>query len=136
MNRDDPELEKGKKLYEQGDKDQILYWLSFCIKNHRPIPDWLEQAFLKAYHAGRMFEIKSWDDVFGKPLKKGKRLATERRNMKLTRLIFERVCDLQKAGKPIDQELFAAVGKELSVSGSVVRDLYYALMHEIADSGD
>ena len=69
-----------KELYDQGDKTQILVGLHWCFIFHEPIPPWLEQAFQNAYGAKPEYKIKSWDEVFGRPLKKGIRPERERRN--------------------------------------------------------
>jgi len=80
------------------------------------------------------YKVKSWDDVFGRPLEKGKRLKTERRNMEIASPIERRISDLHKAGKAIDKSLFAEVGKEFGVSGTIASELYYELMHESIES--
>ena len=130
-------LEKGRKLYEAGDKGALLYYLDFCIRCHVPIPDWLRQAFLDARDAVETFKVKSWDDVFGKPLKKGKRLTTERRKRAIAVSIYVRVDELHKAGKPIDTELFRAVGKEFGVGSTVAKQLYYKFKKDLeAPIGD
>ena len=76
------------------------------------------------------YKVKSWDDVFGKPLAKDKRLATERRNMEIADPIWRYVRKLQEAGRRIGKQLFAAVGKEFGVSGTVAEEIYYGLIHE------
>jgi hypothetical protein len=118
-------LEKGRELYEAGDKSEILYCLNWCIMNRDPIPDWLARALKAAYTAASAHEIKSWDEVFGKPLKKGKQLATERHKAKVAWSLFWRVEELHGAGKSIDKDLFATVGKEFGVGGTVAAELYY-----------
>jgi len=129
-------LAKGRERYEAGDKSELLYCLSHCIRNAEPIPDWLKQAFESAYIDVVMRKFKSWDDVFGKPLKKGKRLETERRNMEIAFPIWHRIRKLHDAGRPIDKALFAKVGKEFGVSGTVAGELYYGLLHEFIESED
>lgn len=117
-------LEKGKEHYEKGDKSELLYCLSHCIVHDVQIPDWLNRAFREAYDTGRL--SKSWDDVFGKPLGKGKRLVTARRNDALESPIFESVQDRHKNGEAIDKNLFDSVGREFGVGGTVASELYYA----------
>jgi hypothetical protein len=134
-------VERGRKLYEQGDKAELLFWLEWCIENHHPIPAWVERAFRSACAAARKHKIKSWDEVFGRPLKKGKRLATARRNREITGQIVDRVLERHEAGKPIDKELFDAVGKDLlagdgkkhSVSGTVAAEIYYSSLKDWRD---
>jgi hypothetical protein len=120
-------LANGKELYDQGDKTQILECLHFCLAHKVPTPPWLEQAFENAYWAKVGHKIKSWDEVFGRPLKKGIRPARERRNKLIKQKIYWRVLELHNcgAGEPIDKKLFEAVGKEFGVGGTVAAELYY-----------
>lgn len=125
-------LSEGKKLYDQGDKTQILKCLSSCLYYDRPIPPWLKQAFQNAYRAKSAYTIKSWDEVFGRPikLKKGARLETERRNRsEISSDIYKRVVERHGAGEPIDKELFASVGKDFGVGGTIASQLYYAVVN-------
>ena len=117
-------LERGRELYEAGDKEELLYCLDYCLKVREPIPTWLGRAFRNAYAAIRMHNVGKWDDVFGKPIKKGKRLATERRNVKDMLPLFWRIRERNAAGELIDG-LFHDVGKDFGLSGSVAKELYY-----------
>ena len=116
-----------------GDKSELLYCLNHCVTNDLPVPDWLKQAFQKACSDVHAYKVKSWDDVFGKPLAKGKRLATERRNMEIADPIWRYVRKLQDEGEGIGKELFAAVGKEFGVSATVAEKIYYDLMRDSAE---
>ena len=89
-------LEKGRERYEAGHKYELLYCLNYCVGNGLPIPDWLKQAFERACTDVHMYRVKSWDDVFGKPLKKGHRLETERRNMEIAFPLYQRIRKLQR----------------------------------------
>ena len=53
--------------------------------------------------------------------------------MEIADPICSRVRKLQEEGKGIGKELFAAVGKEFGVSGTVAEEIYYDLMHESAE---
>jgi hypothetical protein len=105
-------LEDYRKRFEAGDKSVLLWGLRFCIgcDPNVPIPAWLKRAILSACDAGLTHEIKSWDEVFGKPLKKGQRQATARRNAKIAHEVYQRVEERHRAGKALDKALFAAVG--------------------------
>jgi hypothetical protein len=119
--------------YEQKDKSALIHAAALCIWHNIRAPAWLRQAFMDASQAAYEYKIKSWEEVFGRPVKKGKRLAMERRNMKITFPICRRINDLRKAGKPLDKSLFSKVGKEFGVSGTVAAELYYREMHEALD---
>ena len=92
-----------------------------------PIPPWLKQAFQNAYGAKSDGKIKSWDEVFGRPFKKGIRPARERRNRRIANDLYERVEERHSAGEPIDKSLFEAVGKDFGVGGTVASELYYEI---------
>jgi hypothetical protein len=131
MTEQDDFLEQCRERYEGGDKAYLPYCLEYCIGNDRPIPPWLAAAFRQACHKVRMHEVKSWDDVFGRPLGKGKRLATERRNMKTAGPLFDVVQERHEAGAAINKELFNEVGAEFGVSGTVASELYYEVLREM-----
>jgi hypothetical protein len=127
-------LEDYRRRFEAGDKSILLSGLQFCIWCNMPIPAWLKRAFLNACRAGYTHEIKSWDEVFGKPLKKGQRQATARRNVKIAHEVHQRVEERHRAGEALDKALFAAVGKEFGVGGTVAAELYYETretLHEL-----
>src|SRR5262249_29881355 len=75
---------------------------------------------------------KSWDDVFGRPLAKGKSHEAERRRWRIGMAVIGRVKELHSQGEPIDPALFEKVGKELNVSGGTARRYYYD--EEIAET--
>jgi hypothetical protein len=70
-------------------------------------------------------EIKSWDEVFGRPLKKGKQQTVERKKRLLGYPVLMRVWERHAAGEAISKPLFEAVGRELGVSGTVAAEIYY-----------
>ena len=131
MTEQDDFLEQCRECYEGGDKAYLPYCLDYCMTNNRPIPPWLATAFRQACHKVHMHEVKSWDDVFGPPLKKGKRLATERRNMKIAGPLFDMVQERHNAGAAIGKPLFDAVGAEFGIGGTVASELYYEVLKEM-----
>ena len=110
-----------KRDFESGNKSALLYALYGCLELKRPIPEWARAALLEACEAVERFEIKSWDDVFGRPLPKGMHLEKERRNARLRPLIIERV----RKAETIDKALFEEIGESLGISGTLASNLYY-----------
>lgn len=127
-------LEAGRERYEAGDKSQLLHCLDFCLRSDPPVPvpPWLREAFHDAYHAGASYQIKSWDEVFGRPLKKGGQLASERRKYLAKAELFETI---YLSGKPLDDSLFALVGKKFGFSSTVAKELYYQALGEMRAAG-
>jgi hypothetical protein len=116
-----------KRSFEAGDKSKLLWTIYACLDMRRPMPEWVRVAFLNTYQAAERFEIKSWDQVFGRPIPRGTHLAKERRNAQLRWTVIERVETL-KAKQRVDKGLFEKVACNLKikgVKGTTVSDIYY-----------
>ena len=48
--------------------------------------------------------------------------------------VFERVEERHKAGEALDKDLFAEVGKEFGVGGTVAAELYYGTREALTES--
>jgi hypothetical protein len=118
------ELQWAKEKIAKGDKRYILYALSFYLMHDPYVPEWLHDAFFDAYNKGRGYEIRSWDDVFGKPMEKGVDLITQRGRFQKRWQIFHRIRQQNKTGNSL-KDLFVSVGKEFGVSKTVAEELYY-----------
>jgi hypothetical protein len=114
-----------KREFEAGNKSALLDGLYACLELKRPIPKWLQVAFLNAFEAVERLEIRSWDEVFGPPIPKYTHQKSKKRNAELLRsLIEERVETRGK--KPVDKSLFMQIGKELGIGGgTTVSNTYY-----------
>jgi hypothetical protein len=126
---------KMRTRFEGGDRTVILRYIDLCLrdKGAGAIPDWVLNEFYASMDRLYRREIKSWDEVFGHPLPKGKQLATERRKLKLAGLIWGKVYDRHEAGESITKALFNSVGKECGVSGTVAAEIYYELEKNFLD---
>jgi hypothetical protein len=125
-------LEKGRELYEAGDKSKLLYCLYHCLRHNRPIPDWIKEALRHACYLVRSHQVKSWDDVFGRPIKSwsDRRLAAERHKDKIAQDIWDTVNDRSNAGEPRDDGLFASVGEQFGVGSTVAKEIYYEIARD------
>ena len=134
MTEPDDFLDRERARYEDGDKLRLPYALGYCIDNHHPIPPWLATAFAEARRKVFMDEVESWDDVFGRPLKKGEHLAKQRKDAEIGASLFCRVEERHSAGENKDNDLFYSVGKEFGVGTTHAKTLYYDVLREmIAD---
>jgi hypothetical protein len=112
-----------KRKFDGGHKAALLMAIRYCCWMRRPLPEWARLTFLQAYDSG--FDIKSWDEVFGRPHPKGTHLAKEKKYLAVRSLIWERVRASKAMGKSINKELFEGIGKDLGVAGSVTSEIYY-----------
>jgi hypothetical protein len=108
-----------------GDKGALLRLICECFRTGRAVPQWAQEKFQNAIDKVGRLETKSWDEVFGRPLKKGKQMEAARRRAKLSTKIWNRVRELNAAGEPISKPLFAKIGKEFGVSATIADDMYF-----------
>lgn len=121
------ELGELYEVYQTGKRSAITEALYVCTLNSLPIPRWCEMAFLSAYRQVRHFRAKSWDDVFGRPHKKGTHLETKRQEREKSLSVYHRIKGIKKADPsiPIDGFLFEKVGKEFGIGGKTLTEEYY-----------
>lgn len=82
--------------------------------------------FLDAYESAKGFKVKSWDDAFDRLHPKGTHVDKEKRHFELRYVITQRVEKLRSEKKPVDNELFDEIGKELGIGGhTTVSKIYY-----------
>jgi hypothetical protein len=67
---------------------------------------------------------RTWEEVFGRPVKKGARLEDAKRRRKLAPIVWDKVGERHAAGEPLNKELFDAIGEELKCGGTLVYELY------------
>ena len=111
-----------------GDKRALIRTIVRCSQFNVKLPGWARKAIVEAY----ISLPKSWDDVFGRPVEvaKGKSVEAKRRRRRIGVAVIRRVRELNSKElnsqrKPIGPALFRKVGKEIGVSGGIVRDIYY-----------
>jgi hypothetical protein len=116
-----------KRDFDAGDKSRLLFAIYACLDLGRPMPEWARVAFLRAYEAAESFEIRSWDEVFGRPVPKGTHFNSNKRDAVLPLIIVEHVEALRAAGRKVDKgDLFKEVGKKWGISATRASEIYYA----------
>jgi hypothetical protein len=110
---------------------EALNCIRDCFLGNNPIPEWAQKALINAVDRVNSFEVKSWDEVFGRPLEKGRHLRVERRKLAVHRQIFERVRERHKAGESITRGLFESVGREFGVKRTEAEKIYYVAVEDI-----
>jgi hypothetical protein len=134
VHEDEDDLRTERRMrdaVEHGNAPTLLYFIAHCFSNGLAVPEWARERFLAATRKGS--EIKSCDEVFGRPLKKGKQLKAARRRAQLAEPIWSRVCERHSAGEAIDKGLFDSVGKEFDVGGTVAAEIYYDFEKEFKE---
>jgi hypothetical protein len=108
--------------YRHGSKSALLFTMYAHLNHGRPIPKWAQAAFIRAY----LSCPKSWDEVFGCPVEKGKSAGAKWRKQKNTLPVVLAIRSLHAKGKAINEDLFSEAANGLSLSAADVRRLYYS----------
>ncbi|MGA7545427.1 MAG: hypothetical protein WBW08_06315 [Methyloceanibacter sp.] len=76
--------------FETGNADALFQAIRWCCEDNLPLPQWAAIAFIERYNWGKDGEIRSWDEVFGRPTRYAtlERLKT-RSERKGTAMVFE-----------------------------------------------
>jgi hypothetical protein len=121
--------EENRKSYEEGDKTALFRALAQCALFRRTMPEWASAEFVSIYRAALIGEIRSWDDVFGRPFQQEKP-RVQRRSVRTQAWKWEvwKLVHKLHEGKgkpPIANESFERVGRQLGIGiKSTVAALY------------
>jgi hypothetical protein len=63
----DSHCEENRTSYEAEDKTALLRMLVHCALFRRTMPEWAASAVVSIHRAALAGEIRSWNDVFGRP---------------------------------------------------------------------
>jgi hypothetical protein len=118
------DLDRLWEALEAGDKGAVLSAINICFHSETAVPGWVQSEFTNACTNVRIGLFKSWDEVFGRPHKKGAQLGAVRRKRPLRIPILNRVEERHAAGEPISKDLFDSVGAELGIGGTLVSEIY------------
>jgi len=112
--------------------------IEFCGRKNIPVPAWAASAFSHGFSRVLWAEVATWDEAFGRPWTKRKSLITARKHHRIMTRIYERVLALHDGRDgsprlPIDNSLFAKVGKEFGIKRSLCSKLYLQERHRFGD---
>lgn len=117
------ELTQEQAKFEAGSGIALLGAIRICANHDLPLPQWAARAYIKAYDKVLSCTAGSWDEVFGRPYKKGTHLAALRkRRMNRIRVWLAMK---HRGERPIDEQLFEDIGKPLGLGKTLVSELYY-----------
>jgi hypothetical protein len=117
-------LQVAKHKYEEGNKAVVLTALHQCFLMKRPVPEWLRLAFIETYESAARFEIRTWDEAFGRAQEKGVHLDARRHYAELCYPVALGVA-LRDPEESIDEGLFEKIGSDLRIGKTKASDVYY-----------
>jgi hypothetical protein len=124
-------IEKCRERFEAGDGKALLDAIDMSARSGTALPMWAVDAWCSRYLEWSTFNAASLDDAFGvkrpKGLHVGERAARERQKL---RVVYQARLLRQQAHErgeklPIDEVLFARIGKILKIPPGRARDIYY-----------
>ncbi|MFY9836162.1 MAG: hypothetical protein WAK55_06775 [Xanthobacteraceae bacterium] len=119
----EPLFHQFEREYRDGKKEPILGAIAFSLFCGAEIPTWARNAFINAYFHDRP---RSWDEAFGRPHPKGKKVASVRSRNETARRVFSRVRRLLAGGKVTGIEAaLRQVGKDFGLSYESARAIWY-----------
>lgn len=117
-------LEEERRRYEEGDKNALMGAIRICANSRLPMPEWVATEFIAAYDKVLNCRSGSWDEVFGRPYKKGTHLAALRKRRRGRIQVMLEVRAAKARGESINFGLFEKIGKKLGFGRSLTQELY------------
>jgi hypothetical protein len=125
--------EYDKKLFarfKRGDKAALIEMIFHCA-GRREISSWALSALAVASYRYYYGELKSWDDIFGKPWPGKSRKTAWLNSPECALCVWVEVSLLKDKGHATDEALFNRVGKKLKIGHkSTVSRIYYKMENE------
>jgi hypothetical protein len=119
----EPLFQRLEREYRDGKKEPILGAIAFSLFCGAEIPAWAKDALIDAYFHNRP---RSWDEAFGRPHPKGKKVASVRSRDETEHRVFARVRRLLMAGKITGIEAaLRQVGEDFGLSYPSARAIWY-----------
>ena len=110
--------------YDAGDMDALLDAIFECSLHKVALPRWAVNALGHQLHRVRSYQVASWDDIFGKPLKKGQWLTAARKEYELMRSVPYEIWTLTKHKGLSLTEAYSAAALSLGSNETTVREIY------------
>jgi hypothetical protein len=117
-------LDDLERRFSAGEKYALLQAVRKCANHDLPMPEWLSAAFIKAFDQVHTYRAKSWDEVFGTPIPKGVQMAALKKRREKSAHVWNAVQGARSQGIPVDDELFAGVGKKLGLGVTLTKEYY------------
>jgi hypothetical protein len=114
------------KRFEEGDTSHLLWGIDLCLRTGRAAPELFATEFCNRFVRWATHQVQTLDEAFGVQRPAGQHFQELKKRYGLRPSILLRVLHVQRTKNlPIDDEIFAIVGKQLGVKTRYVRDIWY-----------
>lgn len=115
-----------------GDKSAPLKVIHLCVGLGLSVPEWAKHDFVQACDDGYGGKLKSWDEAFDHPNTPGK-VQRDDRDKDFDLQVYEAV-EAARGTTPIDDTLFAQIGRDMGIGGkTLVKRLYREVKERTED---
>jgi hypothetical protein len=116
-------IEIEKRFTTGNDPAALLEILQIACVTGLSIPAWARKAFIVAYIRASRGELKSWDDVFGRPPTRQEVVRANRELAKRDK-VWNLVAEACAEGRGIGNLLFEEIGEKVGLNKTDVGRLY------------
>ena len=108
-----------------------------CAQHGLPMPDWLADAYCRAYERVMCAEVASWGEAFGEPWPKGTQLRrVQIRNQRRGRIFRDVLAALvADPSTALDDALFERIGITNDVGKTLAKELYAEAVRQFGYGG-
>jgi hypothetical protein len=107
----------------KGDRQILLWAIMYSARDKELVPEWAAKSLEDIMYRMAEGQFETWDDAFGKPRAEGvqqRKIQGDSRMTEVWSLVQQR-----PKGTPIDDNLFADIGRKLGIGGKTkVKELY------------
>jgi hypothetical protein len=104
----------------------LAHAIAICANLGVALPKWAAGVYIASYKNLLNYHSPSWESIFGPPTPKGQQLdKLRKRHLNSFRVAYE-IQRRHRDGAPIDDQMFAEVGRELGIGGATLVKDYYA----------
>lgn len=123
------EIDQYKEKFLAGDRFLLMLAIRKCAQCGLPLPEWVSQAYIESFDHVLNCRVKSWDEAFSPPYKKGTNIAAlrKRRNLKFGVLNEVRRIIAMEPKTKIDGALFERVGARFNIGKTLCAEYYYSV---------
>jgi len=114
-------------ICEEKSSRAVLLAIRECAEHRLAMPDWLAHEFINQVHRVTSGQVASWDEVFGRPLPKGRHLETRRSAYLNQFSVLKKVTELRASGLPVGKGLFEMAAEQLNKEFCAANALPYKL---------
>lgn len=123
------QLDEYKESFLAGDRFLLMLAIRKCAQCGLPLPEWVSRAYIKAFDSVLNARVKSWDEAFSPPYKKGANLAALRKKRELEFGVWNEIRGIidQEPETKVDTALFEKVGARFNIGKTLCSEYYYSV---------